>query len=82
MPVEYTDELNARAVEIVMDVQVDSDTAIGTITRIASDLGLNNELPRTWVCKYKDLGKTGLTESADLEASVGFLRGGASVAIR
>ena len=68
MPVKYTDELKARAVELVIHAQADPDTANGAITRVANELGLSRETLRVWVRKHKDSGKATPTESVDLEA--------------
>ena len=68
MPVKYTDELKARAVELVMHAQADPDTANGAITRVANELGLSKETLRVWVRKHKDSGNATPTESVDLEA--------------
>ena len=43
MPVKYTDELKARAVELVMHAQADPDSANGAITRVANELGLSKK---------------------------------------
>jgi C1A family cysteine protease len=42
LPVKYTDELKARAVELVIHAQADPDTANGAITRVANELGLTS----------------------------------------
>ena len=55
MPVKYTDEHKARAVELVIHAQ-------------AGELGLSKETLRVWVRKHKDSGKATPTESVDLEA--------------
>lgn len=68
MPVKYTDELKARAVELVIHAQADPDSANGAITRVANELGLSKETLRVWVRKYKDSGKATPAESVDLEA--------------
>ena len=68
LPVKYTDELKARAVELVIHAQADPDTANGAITRVANELGLSRETLRVWVRKHKDSGKATTTESVDLEA--------------
>ncbi|SMY05391.1 transposase, partial [Brevibacterium antiquum CNRZ 918] len=68
MPVKYTDELKARAVELVMHAQADPETASGAITRVANELGLSKETLRVWVRKHKDSGRATPTESVDLEA--------------
>ena len=68
LPVKYTDELKARAVELVIHAQADPDTANGAITRVAKELGLSKETLRVWVRKHKDSGKATPTESVDLEA--------------
>ena len=54
MPVKYTDELRARAVELVIHAQADPATANGSITRVAKELGLSKETLRVWVRKHKD----------------------------
>ena len=51
LPVKYTDELEARAVELVIHAQADPDTANGAITRVANELGLSKETLRVWVRK-------------------------------
>ncbi|MDN5585085.1 MAG: hypothetical protein L0G69_00820 [Brevibacterium sp.] len=43
MPVKYTDELKARAVELVIHTQGDPETANGAITNVANELGLSKE---------------------------------------
>ncbi|WP_350269331.1 transposase [Brevibacterium sp. CBA3109] len=68
MPVKYTDELKARAVELVMHAQADPETASRAITRVANELGLSKETLRVWVRKHKDSGRATPTESVDLEA--------------
>nr|WP_276584441.1 transposase [Brevibacterium permense] len=68
MPVRYTDELKARAVELVIRAQADPETANGAITRVAGELGLSKETLRVWVRKHRDSGKATPTESVDLEA--------------
>lgn len=68
LPVKYTDELKARAVELVIHAQADPDTANGAITRVANELGLSKETLRVWVRKHKDSGKATPAESVDLEA--------------
>ncbi|WP_226824355.1 transposase, partial [Brevibacterium aurantiacum] len=68
VPVKYTDELKARAVELVMHAQADPDSANGAITRVANELGLSKETLRVWVRKHKDSGNATPTESVDLEA--------------
>ncbi|MGO0605962.1 transposase [Brevibacterium linens] len=65
---KYTDELKARAVELVIHAQADPDTANGAITRVANELGLIKEALRIWVRKHKDSGKATPAESVDLEA--------------
>ncbi|WP_260848285.1 IS3 family transposase [Brevibacterium aurantiacum] len=65
---KYTDELKARAVELVIHAQADPDTANGAITRVAGELGLSKEILRVWVRKHKDSGKATPAESVDLEA--------------
>ncbi|MCT1549992.1 transposase [Brevibacterium casei] len=64
----YTDELKARAVELVIHAQADPDTANRAITRVAKELGLSKETLRVWVRKHKESGKSTPTESVDLEA--------------
>ncbi|WP_186372676.1 transposase, partial [Brevibacterium casei] len=54
---KYTDELRARAVELVIHAQADPDTANGAITRVAKELGLSKEPLWVWVRKHKDSGK-------------------------
>lgn len=49
MPVKYSDEVKARAVELVLHAQSDPDTARGTVARIARQLSLNKETLRNWV---------------------------------
>ena len=49
MPVKYTDELKARAVELVIHAQADPDTANGAIIRVANELGLSKETLRVWL---------------------------------
>lgn len=68
MPVKYTDELKARAVELVMHAQADPETASRAITRVANELGLSKETLRVWVRKHKDSGRATPTQSVDLEA--------------
>ena len=68
MPVKYTDELKARAVELVVHAQADPEAANGAITRVANELGLSKETLRDWVRKHKDSGRATPTESVDLEA--------------
>ena len=63
MPVKYTDELKARAVELVMHAQADPDSANGAITRVANELGLSKETLRVWVRKHKDSGNATPTRS-------------------
>jgi transposase len=67
LPVKYTDELKARAVELVIHAQADPDTANGAITRVAKELGLSKETLRVWVRKHKESGEATPTESVDLE---------------
>jgi len=68
MPVKYTDELKARAVELVIHAQADPNTANGTIARVAKELGVSKEALRVWVRKHNDLGKATPADSVDLEA--------------
>ena len=68
MPVKYTDELKARAVELVVHAQADPETANGAVTRVANELGLSKETLRVWVRKHKDSGKATPAESVGLEA--------------
>ncbi|MGW9003904.1 transposase [Brevibacterium casei] len=65
---KYTDELRARAVELVIHAQADPETANGAITRVAKELGLSKEPLWVWVRKHKESGKSTPTESVDLEA--------------
>ncbi|MGC2942512.1 MULTISPECIES: transposase [unclassified Brevibacterium] len=65
---EYTDELKAGAVELVIHAQADLDTANGAITRVAGELGVSKETLRVWVRKREDSGKATPAESVDLEA--------------
>src|SRR5699024_1832701 len=74
LPVKYTDELKARAVELVIHAQADPDTANGAITRVANELGLSKETLRVWVRQHKDSGKATPAESADPEAESRWLR--------
>lgn len=67
MPVIYTDELTARAVELVIHAQADPDTANGAINRVANGLGLSKETLRVWVRKHREFGKAAPAESVDLE---------------
>lgn len=67
MPVKYTSELKARAVELVLHAQADPDTATGAITRVARELGMSKETLRVWVRKHKESGKAMPVESVDLE---------------
>ncbi|WP_418904428.1 transposase, partial [Brevibacterium antiquum] len=68
MPVKYTDELKARAVELVIHAQAETSTANGAIARVAKELGVSKEALRVWVRKHKDSGKVTPMESVDLEA--------------
>jgi transposase len=68
MPVKYTDELKARAVELVIHAQADPNTANGAIARVAKELGVSKEALRVWVRKHKDSGKATPADSVDLEA--------------
>ena len=68
VPVKYSDEIKARAIELVLHAQADPATANGAITRIASELGLSKETLRTWVRNHKASGRTTPVESVDLEA--------------
>ena len=68
VPVKYTDELKARAVELVIHAQADPSTANGAIARVAKELGVSKEALRVWVRKHKDSGKATPVESVDLEA--------------
>ena len=68
MPVKYTDELKARAVDLVLTAQADRDTSHGAITRVADELGLSKETLRMWVRKHKDTGASSPAESTDLAA--------------
>lgn len=68
MPVKYTDELKARAVELVLHAQTDPATANGAITRVANELGLSKESLRVWVRKHKATGQATPAESVDIEA--------------
>lgn len=53
MPVKYTDELKARAVELVIHTQANPTTANGAITRVANERRLSKETLRVWVRKHK-----------------------------
>ncbi|MCG7438993.1 transposase [Corynebacterium freneyi] len=53
MPKKYTDELKARAIELVLHAQADPDTARGAATRVAAQLGINRETLRCWVRDHK-----------------------------
>lgn len=66
MPVKYTDELRARAVDLVLTAQSNPDTSHGAITRVADELGLSKETLRVWVRKHKDIGTSSPAESTDL----------------
>ena len=68
MPKKYTDELKARAIELVLLAQADPDTARGAATRVAAQLGINRETLRCWVRDHKKTGATTVGESLDLEA--------------
>ena len=68
MPKKYTDELKARAIELVLHAQADPDTARGAATRVAAQLGINRETLRCWVRDHKKTGATTVGESLDLEA--------------
>lgn len=57
MPVKYTDELKARAVELVIHAQADPETATGAITRVANERGTSRETLRVWVRNYKNSGQ-------------------------
>ncbi|WP_180957264.1 transposase [Brevibacterium antiquum] len=65
---KYTDELKARAVELVIHAQAETSTANGAIARVAKELGVSKEALRVWVRKHKDSGKVTPMESVDLEA--------------
>ena len=67
LPVKYTDELRARAVELVVHAQADPATAAGAIGRVAAELGVNKETLRVWVRKYKASGRSTPAESIDFE---------------
>ena len=68
MPVKYSDEVKARAVELVLHAQSDPDTSHGAVARIAKQLDLNKETLRNWVSNHKVSGATTPTASMDLEA--------------
>lgn len=68
MPVKYTNELKARAVELVLHAQADPVTAHGAVTRVAGELGMSKETLRVWVRNHKASGKVTAGESIDLEA--------------
>ncbi|MCO1340325.1 transposase [Kocuria polaris] len=68
MPVKYSDEMKARAVELVLHAQADPATAEGAVTRVAKELGINRETMRVWVRNHKKSGKQSPAESVDLEA--------------
>ncbi|TGD38887.1 hypothetical protein EB834_10110 [Brevibacterium aurantiacum] len=57
LPVKYTDDLGARAVDLVIYAQADPETANGAIIRVANQLGLSKQTLRVWVRKHKDIGK-------------------------
>ena len=67
MPVKCSDELKARAVDLVLHAQADKDSAHGAITRVANELGLSKETLRVWVRKHKSSGQDTPGESVGLE---------------
>lgn len=74
MPVKCTDDLKARAVELVIRAQSDLETANGATIRVANALGLSNETLRAWVRKHKDSRKAMSTESVDLRTRIAGLQ--------
>lgn len=68
MPAKYSDELKARAVELVLHAQADPATASGAVRRIAEELGLNSETLRGWVGAHKRSGNKTPAETVDLAA--------------
>lgn len=68
MPVKYSDEVKARAVELVLHAQSDPDTSHGAVSRIAKQLDLNKETLRNWVRNHKNSGAKTPAASMDLEA--------------
>ena len=67
MPVKYSDELKARAVDLVLHARADQDSAHGAITRVANELGLSKETLRVWMRKHKNSGQEDPAESVGLE---------------
>lgn len=67
LSVKYTDELKARAVDLVLHALSDPDTARGAVSRVAGELGVNKETLRTWVRQHHRSGKATGRESVDLE---------------
>lgn len=68
MPIKYTDELEQRAVELVLHAQANPDTAHGAVRRVADELGVSKEALRVWVRKHKDTGLDTPAQSVDLES--------------
>ena len=69
MPVKCSDELKARAVDLVLHAQADKDSAHGAITRVANELGLSKETMLVWVRKHKSSGEESRAESVGLECA-------------
>lgn len=68
MPAKYSDEVKARAVELVLHAQADPATSHGAMSRVAKQLNLNKETLRTWVRAHKQSGAARPEVSVDLEA--------------
>ena len=68
MRARYSDEVKARAVELVLHAQEDPATSHGAMTRVAQQLGLNKETLRNWVRIHKQSGVASPAVSVDLEA--------------
>ncbi|WP_087009493.1 hypothetical protein [Gulosibacter sp. 10] len=67
---QYTDELKARPVELVIHAQADPSTANGAISRVANELGVSKEALRMRVRNRKATGRITPVESVDLKAEI------------
>src|SRR5699024_4240443 len=52
LPVKYTEELKARAVELVIHAQADPNTTNGAINRVPPAPRPGKDTPRVWVRKH------------------------------
>jgi len=65
-PRKYPDELRARAIRLVLDVEEETGNVTAACRRIGEELGINKDTLRGWVKRVQiDSGKRPRTTTAD-----------------